>query len=246
MPPRATRASKKAAGADDDAPAPAAPPGFLFGGGTIPAPLLAHLATTGATVRNLGHPTTTDIPAEPGYRPSAALARFIRARDMTCRFPGCDNPITDIDHTTPWPLGPTHPSNLALLCRKHHLLKTFWTEWTDRQYPDGTLEWTSPSGHTYTTHPGSRLLFPTLCLPTGDLPTPTPDNTPAGNTARGLAMPTRRHTRTQNRTHRLKTERNHNTARIARRIAAATTATQTPTNRPPTPPPDYGNDPPPF
>ena len=51
------------------------------------------------TVRNLGHPTTTDIPAEPGYRPSAALARFIRARDMTCRFPGCDNPITDIDHT---------------------------------------------------------------------------------------------------------------------------------------------------
>ncbi|OBB01267.1 hypothetical protein A5665_19585 [Mycolicibacterium fortuitum] len=30
--------------------------------------------------------------AEPGYRPSAALSEFIRWRDLTCRFPGCDAP----------------------------------------------------------------------------------------------------------------------------------------------------------
>jgi hypothetical protein len=30
----------------------------------------------------------------------------------------------DIDHTIPYPLGPTHPSNLKLLCRFPHLLHT--------------------------------------------------------------------------------------------------------------------------
>jgi len=216
------------------APAPARPvlPGFLTGGATIPAPLLAHLATAGATVRHLDHPGDTP---EPGYRPSAALARFIRARDMTCRFPGCDNPTTDIDHTIAWPVGPTHPTNLALLCRKHHLVKTFWPGWQQRQHPDGTIDWTTPTGHTHTTHPGARLLLPTLCLPTGDPPTLNPGTKSATNPAtRGLAMPTRRRTRTQNRTHRITAERNHNTH-------------PAPTNyHTPTKPPDHGNDPPPF
>jgi hypothetical protein len=61
-------------------------------------------------------------------RPSAALADFIRCRDLTCRFPGCDKPadFCDLDHTVPYDAGgPTHASNLKLLCRKHHLLKPF-------------------------------------------------------------------------------------------------------------------------
>jgi hypothetical protein len=37
--------------------------------------------------------------------------------------------------------------------------------WRDRQLPDGTVVWTAPTGHTYTTHPGSKLLFPILCAP---------------------------------------------------------------------------------
>lgn len=80
---------------------------------------------------------------------------------MTCRFPGCDQPteFCDIDHTLPYPLGPTHPSNLKCLCRKHHLLKTFWTGWRDVQLPDGTIIWTAPNGHTYTTHPDSRISY---------------------------------------------------------------------------------------
>ena len=34
-----------------------------------------------------------------------------------------------------------------------------------RMIPDGTITWTSPNGQTYVTRPGSRLLFPALCLP---------------------------------------------------------------------------------
>ncbi len=46
--------------------------------------------------------------------------------------------------------------------------------WRDRQLPDGTIIWTSPTGHTYTTYPGSLHLFPTLCLPTATLWTDEP------------------------------------------------------------------------
>ncbi|WP_448435992.1 DUF222 domain-containing protein, partial [Mycolicibacterium setense] len=101
---------------------------------------------------------------EPGYRPSAALTEFIQWRDLTCRFPGCDAPAQrcDIDHSVPYPLGPTHPSNNKLYCRAHHLLKTFSTGWTDRQLPDGTVEFTAPTGHTYTTEPHGAAMFPTL------------------------------------------------------------------------------------
>ncbi|MDD7811344.1 DUF222 domain-containing protein [Mycobacterium sp. CSUR Q5927] len=182
--------------------------GHIIGGGTVPAPLLAQLANSGATVQPLRHPT--DLPAQAHYRPSTALAAFIRARDLTCRFPGCDQPATycDIDHAIAYPSGSTHPVNLRCLCRKHHLLKTFWTGpggWHDTQHPDGTVDWTSPTGHTYTTQPGSALLFPTLHMPTG---TPPPTTPPAPPTAgRGLMMPTRKRTRIHDRAHRINSER---------------------------------------
>jgi hypothetical protein len=172
----------------------------------VPAPLLAELARDGAHVRRLVHPGTDPAP-EPGYRPSSALEEFVRCRDMTCRFPNCDRPAQccDVDHTIPWPQGPTHPSNLKVLCRKHHLLKTFWTAWGDKQLPDGTVIWTSPSGQTYTTHPGSRLFFPTLCRSTGELRTP--PTLSKTITERGLMMPTRRRTRAQDRAYRIDAER---------------------------------------
>jgi hypothetical protein len=92
-------------------------PGYLRGFGAMPAAMLRELA---ATARLRPVPLPPPI-GEPGYRPSAALARFIRCRDLTCRFPGCDAPaqVCDIDHTVPFPQGPTHPSNLKLLCRFH-------------------------------------------------------------------------------------------------------------------------------
>ncbi|MGH3633681.1 MAG: HNH endonuclease signature motif containing protein, partial [Mycobacterium sp.] len=135
-------------------------PGSMFGtDALIPAELVAELARS-AKLRPLIHPT--DAPPEPGYTPSTALADFVRCRDLTCRFPGCDRPAVtcDLDHTIAYgDGGPTHASNLKCLCRLHHLVKTFWG-WHDQQLPDATVIWTSPAGHTYVTTPGSALLFP--------------------------------------------------------------------------------------
>jgi hypothetical protein len=196
-------------------PAPGPPAAHLLGGGTLTASMVAELIRDGAKVRPLRFPA--DAPPEPSYRPSVQLQRFIRCRDMTCRFPGCDQPaeFADIDHTIPYPLGLTHPSNLKCLCRKHHLLKTFWPGWRDQQWPDGTIVWTSPTGHKYVTRPGSRLLFPALCLPTGELPSAaTPYPSPGD---RGIMMPTRRRTREQDRNHRIDAERALNDGHVAER-----------------------------
>jgi hypothetical protein len=190
-------------------------PGYMPGFGAVPAATLRELAATAPL-----KPVTVPPPiAEPGYRPSAALARFVRCRDLTCRFPGCDAPadVCDIDHTIPYPQGATHPSNLKLLCRFHHLLKTFNTGiggWTDRQFPDGTVVWTSPSGQVYTTKPGGVLFFPALAVPTGQLVIS--ENTGPPESNRGLMMPTRRRTRSQDRAYRIALERQHNATRIAR------------------------------
>jgi hypothetical protein len=199
---------------------PATIPGFVLGGSVVASGALADLAARGvAELRPLIHPGESE--SEPRYRPSAALADFVRCRDLTCRFPGCDRPadICDLDHTIPYRAGGlTHASNLKCLCRTHHLLKTFWTGssgWRDRQLSDGTVVWTSPTGHTYTTRPGSRLLFPSLCLPTNELPSAPWPNLPAGD--RGVMMPLRRRTREQDRASRINAERAQNAPNIAER-----------------------------
>ena len=75
------------------------------------------------------------------------------------------------------------PVKCSSASRCHHLLKTF-RGWRDRQLPNGTVVWTSPLGQTYTTHPGSRLLFPRLCRPTAAVTArDTPGDAPAPPTA---------------------------------------------------------------
>jgi hypothetical protein len=171
----------------------------------IPAETVAELART-AKLRPLIHPG--EATPEPGYTPSRTLADFVRCRDLICRFPGCDKPATkaDIDHTIPYTDGgPTQASNLKCLCRKHHLIKTFWG-WRDQQLPDGTIIWTSPAGDTNITTPGCALLLPALYTPTAAVPTvdepPTKRDDACNN-----AMPQRRTTRAQNRAARLQAER---------------------------------------
>lgn len=194
-------------------------PGAIIGSNAlIPAELIADLAAS-AKLRPLVHPG--GVPAERGYVPSRALADFVRCRDLTCRFPGCDRAAieSDLDHTIPHSEGgDTHASNLKCLCRLHHLIKTFWG-WHDRQLPDGTVIWTSPSGRTYVTTPGSALLFPDLCAPTGEIgqrphPEPCAD--------RFAMMPRRMRTRAQHRAARVSTERRQNRdARLAQRAGPA-------------------------
>ncbi|ATA29553.1 13E12 repeat family protein [Mycobacterium lepraemurium] len=131
--------------------------------------VIAELAAS-ARLMPLVHPA--DAPPENRYTPSAALADFVRCRDLTCRWPGCDRPATecDLDHTIPYAEGgSTHASNLKCYCRTHHVVKTFWG-WREQQLPDATLILTSPAGQTYVTTPGSALLFPSLCVPTGEPP----------------------------------------------------------------------------
>ncbi|CAJ1582353.1 HNH endonuclease signature motif containing protein [[Mycobacterium] wendilense] len=203
--PTETEAAPTESGEPDTGRRPAA---VLQGGRVVPAPLLAELIATGATLRPLRAP---DQAAEPRYRPSAKLAAFIRARDLTCRFPGCNAPAErcDIEHTIPYQRGgPTHPSNLACLCRKHHLLKTFWTEWAETQHPDASITWTTPTGKTYTTYPGSRAVFPNWDTSTAALP---PAAKPAASDAdRGLQMPKRKRTRRAEQAQRIKSERARN------------------------------------
>lgn len=183
---------------------------LLTNGGVIPNPLLAQLIRDGAQIVSM---TTPCEEAEARYRPSVKLQRFIRCRDLNCRFPGCDTPAEacDIDHAVAYPAGPTHPSNLRCLCRKHHLLRTFWVGdggWRDRQLPDGTIIWTAPSGRTYTTHPGARMYFPDWSISTGPLP---PAGTGAPKAAnRSLRMPRRRRTRQADRAQRIKNRRAQN------------------------------------
>ncbi|GAB4097934.1 DUF222 domain-containing protein [Sinomonas halotolerans] len=61
------------------------------------------------------------------YRPPESLRRFIRYRDGACRVPGCTRAArrSEIDHIVEWQDGgPTDADNLALLCPKHHALKS--------------------------------------------------------------------------------------------------------------------------
>jgi len=150
-------------------------PGWVPGLGPVTATEIAELLGTGTgtgttpgtgiemgsqvTVRRLlTDPATgalTDL-GEKRYRPSAALDRAVRARDVTCRFPGCrrsaDSAGTDLDHTVPWPAGATTATNLAVLCRRHHRLK-HTTGWNVTLDPTGTMTWTTPTGRRYRTEP---------------------------------------------------------------------------------------------
>ncbi|MGV0626738.1 HNH endonuclease signature motif containing protein [Mycolicibacter minnesotensis] len=218
-------------------------PGWLLeADGFVSPELIAELAKSARQVP-LIHPG--GAAPEPRYAPSKALADFVRCRDLTCRWPGCDRPAVecDIDHTVPYrDGGPTHASNLKCYCRTHHLVKTFWG-WRDEQLPDGTLILTSPSGQTYVTTPGSAWLFPQLCAPTGGPAPPAraPDG-PCGD--RTAMMPRRRRTRAQHRAARIAAERGQN--RRARQVrhaalrslwfpAVAPTAVDTPADEDPPP-----------
>jgi len=95
------------------------------------------------------------------YHPSAQLRRHLIARDRTCRFPGCHIPATScqIDHIHPFttdlpPWAQTIETNLHLLCRHHHQLKTAktWRVWRDQH---GTTHWISPWGFHRTRPPES-------------------------------------------------------------------------------------------
>jgi hypothetical protein len=153
------------------------------------------------------------------YRPTTALDTYIRARDLYCTWPGCNQPAhtADLDHTTeynhhnPEIGGHTTPGGLKTLCRFHHLIKTHAAktqrsgarpiEWLDDQHTDihgrtHTLTITPEGRH----HPGPAYtgddLFPTLRHITWDTDPPRRAPTtppPRRTTPRTAAKHARRH-----------------------------------------------------
>ncbi len=90
-------------------------------------------------------------------------------------------------------------------------------------------------------HPGSALLFPSLCHAVGALPAPEADPAPDDYCAERTAMmPRRTRTRAQHHAHRIATERRQN------HQARTAPSTECPTYTGPAPPHTDDDDPPPL
>jgi hypothetical protein len=137
-------------------------PAVLAGYGPIPLAVAQELAgTASGWDRVMTHPTTGAVLAVDRYRPSAQLRRFLQARDEHCRFPGCRQAVwrCDIDHTVDHAHGgATAEDNLAVFCRRHHVLK-HQTDWSVVQLGGGRLRWTSPAGRSYVDTPAPVVRF---------------------------------------------------------------------------------------
>jgi hypothetical protein len=132
-------------------------PATLVGHGPIDPETARRLAcaTPSPWERVLTHPITGVVLHTDTYHRTQAIDRHLRARDRHCRFPGCRVPAVrcEVDHTIDHARGgPTDVGNLAHLCQRHHSMKQF-TAWRVRQLAGGVLEWTSPTGTTYTDIP---------------------------------------------------------------------------------------------
>ncbi|MDQ4093956.1 MAG: HNH endonuclease [Actinomycetota bacterium] len=132
-------------------------PAELVGYGPIPADLAREIAAEGTWRRLLTDPASGAL-LDYGrtiYTPPVGLADFVRARDLHCRFPTCQQraATADLDHTIPYPDGATSERNLNASCRRHHRLKTHTSGWDVDQHSDGRITWTTPTGHTHTSQP---------------------------------------------------------------------------------------------
>ena len=128
-------------------------PGHLENYGAIPSSMARELSADAKWRRFITQPLTGELldVGRDSYIPPQALVDFIRARDRTCRFPGCRQPggRADIDHAQSWETGgETSRANLGLLCRRHHRMKTH-EGWDLESFADGSCMWTSPDGKKY-------------------------------------------------------------------------------------------------
>ena len=155
-------------------------PAELVGHGPIDADTARALAETTPLPwdRVVTHPVTGAVLHTDTYARTAAIDRYLRARDRHCRWPGCTVPAVraEVDHTRDHALGGApHVANLAHLCQRHHTQKQF-TRWRVDQLPGGLLRWTSPTGRTYTDEP--LPYSPAVRFLPDDPPPPEPDDPP--------------------------------------------------------------------
>ena len=90
-----------------------------------------------------------------GHDPGVKLRHLSQTRHATCTSPICRRPARacDFEHNTPYEAGGrTCLCNGGPKCRHDHRLKQH-PKWHVDQLPDGTFQWTTPSGRSYTTEP---------------------------------------------------------------------------------------------
>ena len=153
--PDAAAPPARGAGARPPSSGPPDAPVLTAGGRSAPVPaLLARALAAGGTWRRIVTDPLSGAVLDVGrtrYRPPAALADLVRARDRSCAHPGCEIPARrcDIDHLRPWARGSTTSlDNLTVLCEAHHRLK-HTPGWSLVRLDDGALQWRTPSGARY-------------------------------------------------------------------------------------------------
>ncbi len=133
-------------------------PSELLGYGPITAGMAREIAATATWRRLLFDPESGALldHGRTTYTPPVALADFVKARDVYCRFPRCRRKAVngELDHLVAYAEGgPTSATNLAGFCVRHHHLKHAGGGWKVRALPDGGLEWITPTGHRHVTRP---------------------------------------------------------------------------------------------
>ena len=134
----------------------------------VPAAVAVALAAGGTWRRLVTDPLSGAV-VDVGrirYRPPAALADLVRARDRSCTHPGCERPARgcDIDHVIAWEDGGTTSlENLTCLCRAHHRLK-HTPGWALTRTPGGALIWRTPSGARYRRESDGSVIMLARCV----------------------------------------------------------------------------------
>jgi len=139
-------------------------------------PVIADIARQVAAEQQARPPWYWDVTDERGNllhhghtrrRPTPTEAAFVKARDRTCRAPGCRRPALwcDLDHEKPYSAGaPSHRGALCSLCEHHHYLRHehgyIW-----HRIHHGTYLVDSPSGRHYLVTPDAHLILTAEDLP---------------------------------------------------------------------------------
>ena len=135
---------------------PSAAPATLEDGATLSRCAFDRLACDARWTRLLIDAVTQTIDLGRTTREwSPALRKVIHGRDGGCRYPGCKVPAraTQIHHCVYWRNGgETCADNGLLLCRWHHHC-VHARGYTVKLLPEGTAEWTLPSGKTLESRP---------------------------------------------------------------------------------------------
>jgi hypothetical protein len=133
-------------------------PAVLVGYGTISPGLARRIAGFATEMRRLIHDPETGhlLDAAPDtYQVRDNLRDYLQLRSPTCDFVTCGMPssVCEMDHTIPFPHGPTTRANLGPHNKRHHIFKHLDNGWTLQRDSDGTARWTDPRGRPFVVHP---------------------------------------------------------------------------------------------